>query len=56
MHTCCSLVFKENLTKFQKSTILASTSFCPEGHDSLRNKYLALGTAEQAAEILAAGG
>lgn len=55
-HTQHYLLFKENLAKHQQPTLLASTSFCPEGCDSLKNKYLGLDTAEQAAKILAARG
>lgn len=56
MHTQHYLLFKENLAKHQQPNLLASTSFCPEGCDSLKNKYLGLDTAEQAAKILAARG
>lgn len=56
MQTRRYLLLKENLAKCQQPTLLASTSFCPEGHDSLKDKYPGLDTAEQAAKILAAGG
>lgn len=56
MHTSCYLLFKKNLAKCHQPTLLASTLFCPEGHNCLKNKYLGLDTAEQAAKILATGG
>lgn len=55
MHTWQYLLFKNpHMVKCQQLTLLASTSFCAEGHDSLENKYLGLDTAEEAAEILSA--
>lgn len=56
MHTWCYLMFEKIVAKRQQPTLLASTSFCPEGRDSLRSNYLGLDTAEQAATVLAAGG
>lgn len=55
-HTQRYLLFNKNWAKCQQTTLLASTSFCPEGHDSLTNKDLGMVTTEQAAKILAAGG
>lgn len=56
MHTWCYLSFKKNLAKCHQPTLLASTPFCPDGRDCLKNKYLGLDTAEQAAKILATRG
>lgn len=53
MHTRCCLLWKK-IWLTTSNQLLASISFCAEGHDSLKNKYLGLNAAEQAVKILAA--
>lgn len=41
MHTWCYLLFEKTVARCQQPILPASTPFCPEGRDSLRNNYLA---------------